>query len=311
MIKVLLLCNKAYWTGKLARERFHAWDAISRQPEIEAVKDGPGFPDWVDAQVSVEKNKPDVVFWYKPKKIEGYKLLDPNLPKVLAYNEMYLIDETKDEIISSKTNIILCHLENDMKHFKDIYEGRYFVHMPHCIEKTVFKDWQLPKTVDILFTGVVSPEIYPLRSKLRTMITSGKFSKFKTKILPHPGYEIKDVDGQILNYAKELNQSKVVITCCSKYKYALTKYIEATACNSLLIGDFPDERFEFFKQFIVEINISMSEKRIIEIIDYWINNVQEREEKNLLGMKLISENNTYEHYTDRFVKIVKESGFLK
>lgn len=43
------------------------------------------------------------------------------------------------------------------------------------------------------------------------------------------------------NYAKELNRSKIVLTCDSVFKYPLMKYFEITACNALLLASYSKE----------------------------------------------------------------------
>ena len=47
-----------------------------------------------------------------------------------------------------------------------------------------------------------------------------------------------------INYAKIINQSKICISCTSKYKYRLGKYIEIPMCSSVICGDIPYEDVE-------------------------------------------------------------------
>jgi len=301
MIKLLFLCDKKYWDNKMSRVRFHSAEAILRHKNIIGIKDGAGFDGWVNAEYSVKKHSPDIVFWYKPLEINGYENI--SVPKIISYNEMYDIENTKKEILKSKSNIVICHLENDMKKYKNINFNLY--NLPHCIEKTIFKDYKERKKYDVLLAGVISKEIYPLRYKFQKIIKDNLLKNLNVKILNHPGYRIKNVNEQVVSYARELNRSKLVLSCSSIYKYALAKYVEVPACGSLLLADLPDERNEFFKNLIVPIDISMSESEIVEIINYWIKSNDEREEKINLNYKLIMESYTQEHYSEKFYKIIQ------
>ena len=301
MIKLLFLCNKKYWDNKMSRVRFHSVDAIFRHKNIIGVKDGKGFDGWIDAEHSVRKHSPDIIFWYKPLEINGYENI--SIPKIISYNEMYDVEGTKKEILKSKSNIVICHLENDIKKYKNTNFNLYKI--PHCIEKTIFKDYKENKKYDVLLAGVISKDVYPLRYKFQKIIKDNLLKNLNTKILSHPGYRIKNVDEQVIRYAKELNKSKLVLSCSSIYKYALAKYVEVPACGSLLLADLPDEQNDFFKNLIIPINISMSEKEIVEIINFWVKSDDEREKKIKLNYKLIMENYTQEYYSEKFYKIIK------
>lgn len=300
MIKLLFLCDKKYWDNKMSRVRFHSAEAIFRHKSIKAVKDGPGFDGWKDAENSVKKHSPDIIFWFKPLEINGYQNI--SIPKVISYNEMYDVESTKNEILKSNSNIIICHLKNDMIKYKNMNFNLY--NLPHCIEKNIFKNYNENKKYDVLLAGVISDKIYPLRYKFQKIIKDNLLKNLNVKILNHPGYRIKNVNEQVINYAKELNRSKVVLSCSSIYKYALAKYVEVPACNSLLIADLPDERYDLFKDLIIPIDKKMSDNEIVNIINYWVKSDFERNKKINLNYKKIIENYTQEHYADKFYNII-------
>jgi len=304
-MKLLMLCDKMFWERKMSRVRFHAMDAIARHPEVEAVKDGPNFDGWVDVPTSVKKHKPDLVFWYKPLEMKGYE--NVGVPTVISYNELWEIDWSTAEITKSNSNLVVCHHKNDMKNYDHLKDKHIFVNNPHCIEKTIFKDYGLKKEYDVLFVGVVSDSIYPLRGRLYKVIQKIP----NHKILKHPGYRIDDIDAQVVHYAKELNKAKIVVTCASKYMYALAKYSEVPACKSFLIADIPDERQQFFRSFMGEVHNNYSEQQIINVINYWISHDKEREEKTKLGYDLTHKDYTQEHYAQRFVEAVNDKLGIK
>jgi hypothetical protein len=302
MIKVLFLCDKKYWERKMSRVRFHAANAILNHKEIKGIKDGPGFPGWKDVPTSVKKHSPDIVFWFKPLGMKGYDQI--NVPRVISYNEMYNVESTADEITKSGSGLVICHLANDMPKFSHLSKKHKFINLSHCIEPSIFRDYEQKKVYDILLTGVMANSVYPLRTRIRNLVKDGKFANLKTKTLRHPGYRISDVNSQVISYAKELNKAKVVISCSSKYKYALAKYSEIPACNSLLIADIPDERQAFFNKFIVPIDMSFSDDKIINTIKKWVRSDKEREERTKLGMELTVARYTQAHYAERFHRAI-------
>ena len=128
-MKILILCDKKHWMHKMSRVRFHAMDAISRHYRIEAIKDGPNFPGWKNVQTSVTRYKPDFIFWYKPMEMPGYDKV--KVPKIIAYNEMWHIENTTEEITKSKSDIVICHHQNDIR----AYRREFFLVSIHCCHR--------------------------------------------------------------------------------------------------------------------------------------------------------------------------------
>src|SRR5690625_6642430 len=63
---------------------------------------------------------------------------------------------------------------------------------------------------------------------------------------PHPGHLVKKANNIFVNekYAKELNRSKIFFTCGSRIStgsVAVLKYLEALACNYLLLSELNKE----------------------------------------------------------------------
>lgn len=299
-MKILYLCDRYYWEKKTSRVRFHAIDALFRDPSVSGIKDGPGFPEWKDVPTSVERHNPDFIFWYMPLRMEGHDKV--TVPKILSYNEAYAIKGVTKEVTESKTDIVIFHYLNTMKDFPHLHSACQMINIPHCVEKNIFKDYHLPKCYDILFTGAHGKNFYPLRSRLYKMIKKGCFNKCIVKIREHPGKRIDTVDTQVIEYAQDINKAKLVFTCSMTLKNAVAKYSEIPACNSLLIGDLPDERHEFFKEFLVEITNEMSDKAIVDVVSYWLSHTKEREERARRGMALTLSNNTQEHYTKKVIE---------
>lgn len=301
-MRVLYLCNKQYWNQKMSRVRFHSINAIGRHPEVELIKSGPGWPGFVNAKVDQDKYKPNVVVWYKPLDIPGYEWV--TAPKCLRYNEMWGFEWTAKEITQSKSNIIICHHANDISNYTSIKTAEFY-NNPHCVEKTIFKDYGLSKEIDVLLVGVLSSTFYPFRAKLNDVLNMIG-GRAQCKVLPHPGYRIADVNSQVVRYAQEINKSKITLTCSSKYRYALAKYSEIPLCASLLCADVPGECEVWYRSWMLDVEDSMTCEQIAEKILYYVKNDIKR---NTLIKKGIEENlnrRTQEHYANRFVQIIKE-----
>jgi len=304
-MKILYLCNKQFWDHKMSRVRFHSIDAIGRHQDVELIKSGQGWPDFKNALIDVKKYKPDIVVWYKPLDIPGYDQI--TVPKCLRYNEMWNVKWTTEEIQKSKSNLIICHHKNDIGQYKHVKSAKFY-HNPHCAEKEIFKDYGLKKEYDILITGALSQGHYPFRARF-VRIVKNYLSDFNFKILRHPGYIINNINEQAINYAREINKSYISLTCSSKHRYALAKYVEIPMSNSLLCADIPNENQEWYRNWILEINNSMSDEEIANKIREYL--VDKKLTEKLVNRGVVEniKNRTQEIYADRFVEIVR--GFFK
>ncbi len=304
-MKVLILCSKKYWDEKMSRCRFHYMEAIKDHPDIEGIFDGPGFDGFTTALQSVKRHAPDAIFWYKPTEIPEYDKISKNILKVISYNEMHTDPKTEIEIRKSDSRLVVCHLENEIKHFSHM-NGFTFVPVSHCIKDTIFKDYGNEKENDLLITGFVDRSIYPLRYRFLNLVKANAFSKYKVKVLPHPGYQLKkdQLDKQLINYANEINKSKIVFSCSSRYKFALAKYFEIPACNSLIAADIPDERPDFFNSFVLYIDPKWNNAKIVSTVSHWLDNNNERETLTKFGRELIVSGYNQRTYADNFYNIV-------
>ena len=86
--------------------------------------------------------------------------------------------------------------------------------------------------------------------------------------------------------------TNVVVTCSSLYKYALAKYAEIPACRSFMISDIPNEREDFFRNFIGEIHEDYSDGQILDLINCWIQDGDKREEMTNIGYEYTHNNYT-------------------
>lgn len=304
MMKILYLCDKEIYTKKMSRVRFHSIDAIKRCPGIELKKSGPGWKGFVSADQVEREYNPDLVVWYKPLDMPGHK--NVKAPKCLRYNEMWDIGWTKKEITESGSELVICHHFNDFEKYAGKLDPKYkLVHNPHCGEKSVFRDYKQGKPIDVMFVGVKSREFYPLRRKLLKRVVpllqarGVNFRKYK-----HPGYRLEGesaINKQVRDYAQAINRAKIVITCSSKYKYALAKYVEVPLCRTALCGDIPEENQEWYRKWMIPISMDYNAEKICSIIMEVLGNPYKLKRLTELGYQENLKYRTQEEYARRFI----------
>lgn len=297
-MRILFLCKKMYHDTKMSRSRLQYLEHLGKTHAV--INDGPGFPDFTSARISVTKHKPDLVVWYKPLSIPGHALI-PEVKKVLIYNEMYRVKEVTTEIVNSGTKVMICHHENDIKPFKlpDEYKFR---HVPHHIDSSIFYD-RGKKDIDILLAGILASNIYPFRARLAKILHSGALRKFKCVHYQHPGYRIQDPIKQLNRFAEHISRARIVFTCSSVYKYALAKYPEIMACGSVVAADIPNERQAWFKEHIIDLS-SLTDKQIVDKISYYLSDPIETIKLSEAGKKEIHKNYTMDCWVKKFEEIV-------
>lgn len=312
---IMYLVDNKLFTTKMSRVRFHAIETIAKY--VDVIWWGPGWDNF-DANLDLDNNlkkinkKIDLIFAYKPLGIKGFA--DVKIPKCISYNEMWDVPATLQEINGSQADLIICHHQNDMVAYSDmlkrISKPVKLIHIPHCAKKEIFYDYKLDKKIDILLCGTIGdPKHYPLRNKLVNVLKKIN-PKYNCQIYKHPGYIHSDsyTDIYLVDFAKALNSAKICVTCSSKYKYRLGKYVEIPMCNSVLAGDIPAQDEEEFNKFMIEINNNMTEEEIVKILESYLTNETLLNKKKQLGYEW-SLKYTQEYYSKKFIEEV--NIFLK
>jgi len=298
-VKILYLVPKEIYDMKMSRVRFHAIAAIGKLATVKY--DGPGWPGYRGLKYAHESFKPNLIITYMfpgSPKARGIRT-----PVCTICNEMYNIQQALPEVNKLAPDIIVHHYQNDMKLWEGKTKNIKFICLPQCAEKTIFKDYNQSKKYDLIVVGIESPPFYPFRSRLTEIAENYLRKKWKYYRRPHPGYKKNNARGntELINYAKMINQSKITLSCSSKFKYALGKYIEIPMCNSVLAGDIPDERQDFFKSFMLTLNIDDSNEVIIKKIESLLRDDNKLKERSKKGMEAVLSKYTHEHYAERFL----------
>ena len=287
----------------MSRVRFHSIEAIGKISEL--LISGPGWPGYKGIKPICDSFKPNLIIPYLMP--ETPKEREITIPVCVICNEMYNIEQFIPVMQRTKPDIYIYHYANDMKLWKGKTGDTTFINLPQCGEKTIFKDYALPKKYDLLVVGIISPHYYPFRSRLSTIVEKYLSKKWKYHKRQHPGYRKTNAfnNTELISYAKMINESKITLTCTSKFKYALGKHAEIPMCNSVLAGDTPNERQDFFKSFMLTLNTNDSDEVIVNKIDSLLRNENELKKRSKKGMDEMLANYTHEHYAKRFLAAIE------
>lgn len=281
-MNILHLVPRDTFERKMSRERFSWMDAVADQVRPHGVHTtGPGWKDWHD-ELSARDNVrvylsertgeqareslPHLIMAYE---VEG--LAGSPIPVCVILQEAYNRPKTLKLLADTDPALVIFTYQNEMAQYHAELEaaGRQVTVIPHSADDTVFKDYGLPKTIDILIAGNMNAEIYPFRARLARLAWRELRKRgYSVQWLPHPGYTLPPKAGLVgEQYARLLNASRLVITCTSRYKYALAKLAEIPLCRALPVSDLPAERQVFFSKTMLNVEPWMLDREILTRIE--------------------------------------------
>lgn len=306
-MRILFLCDKYYHDQKVPRTRFHAIEALGEIADVWC--SGNGFPDW-DSGKPVYDNcwshgtVPDWIIVYKPEAYKGWG--DPRLPPVATqFNDAWDTDQRYRDIMLPHAKLVIMHHANEVAAWQRRCPDVRFENIPYPINPDVFKDYKQPKTIDVLLTGAIDADIYPLRAKMARLIKQGAFGpELNVVHKKHCGYRLADPEKEAVEYAKLINSAKICLADTSKYLYAAEKYHEIPACNTAICGNLPGERREEFLNFLLLIPISATGQGIVESVKYHLADGR-WENAAKRGHTYVHGRFTTRHYAQRLVEILR------
>lgn len=216
--------------------------------------------------------------------IHGLNTVD--IPKGMIYHDIsYELDIRKRYAITERIDCIFTHYRDAfLKWYPELSER--MIWLPHHANPDVYKDYHLPKTIDWLMMGALVPHIYPLRViMLNTLKNYPGFVHHG-----HPGYTtVQNIaNGTLIGeeYAKEINRSKIFLTCNSVYEYTLMKYFEVMACKALLLA--PESKETIDLGMINGVHfVAVDRYNFLEKAQYYLANDVEREHIINNGYQLV------------------------
>ena len=316
-MKIAYICDKEHYLKKMSRVRFHSMQAIEKMLTTKNfLWTGPNWENFdnsktVDENLANNDFKADAIVGYKPLEISGFAA--SKYLKCLRYNEMYDQEWTSKEINESAADIVICHHKNDYEDWKSFKFNKAveLINIPHCADRSIFKDYKLPKTHDILLVGAIHVTTkfgkhYPLREKMLEVLRE-MADDYKVGVYQHPGYVLGDAheNGYAVDFAKAINSAKICVTCSGAPKSRFGKYVEIPACRTAIAADIPHEEQETFKKFVIQINVEDDNKTIIEKLKRYLDNSEELEKVSYRGWMLMQKY-TQEWYASVFINNISK-----
>jgi len=312
--KIVYFVDLDIFINKMSRVRFWPIIELVKKKNVETIFFGPGWPKY-NKNISIQQNILNLninfnfVIWYKPLSVNFDKNIKFKFPTCIRYNEMWDKEWTVKEINSTYSDLIICHHLNDYDIYKKLMPNKRFKYLAHQANFDVFNNKNNVRNIDILLSGRNKIKHYPLKCKLFSIIKKYKntlLKKYNIYEHVHPGYNnnLSYTDINQKKYSELLNKSKIAVSCTSKYNYRLGKYVEIPMCGTVILGDIPYEDKGNFKKFVIEVNLEMDEKIIIQKIIDALENKDELQKKAELGYKW-SLKYTSRNYADNLLYLMQ------
>lgn len=163
------------------------------------------------------------------------------------------------------------------------------IHIPHHIDENKFKDWGLEKTTDIFIFGNCKGNKYPFRNRIVKILDSikNKYNiTFWNDIMSRNYFKFNNKISNE-NLSKQINSSWMTICTKSTSDALLGKYIETSMSASVVLGNMPTDGSKIWKGNYINIDETMSDEKIISIIEDTLSNKEKLQEKiNIMKEKI-------------------------
>jgi len=281
--------------------------------------------------------KPDAIICYLSERellgepldkkiVERYKIsdslkkfpLDMNkvkIPKILVMSDFWHSTKREWRKVILKNDFAgifstMCPPFCDKKIFDQYFDPdiqSYFHPLSTAINSETFRDYGFPKEHDVMLFGRLGDFFYPLRTHFdRVLREQANIKYFNKGNPPYKFYENDEVAGDIpirKNYARSINQSRIFLTCCTRYKVPLAKLFEVMACKSLLMCDRPAGA-ELLGLVNGETFIEVNKENFLEKIRYYLKREDELGRITANGYNLVFKRHTTDKRAAEFMEIV-------
>jgi hypothetical protein len=203
-------------------------------------------------------------------------------------------------------NFVIYHYENfELEEIKKKCKNVIkFYALPHHVNTDIYKKYTDKKEYDILFYGSCDKLYYPLRNKIKNALLS---SNLNYVILEKPT-SWHELNNNVLDkLSQKINKSYITISCTTKTNYAVCKYFEIAASNSVVAGDSCPIIDNIFGENMIKLNISMSDEDIINTLSYNLENKKKLLEMSNNMYNKIHNEYALKNYNQKLVDIVKDS----
>jgi len=334
-IKVLMLnVNRDGWhSGNMI------YDMMAVQKACDTIIYGPGWPNYnnTDLKKIIEQlygdGQPDVIYsYFTPNERVGdvymshYKIPeylrffptgfnDVKRPlKIFALSDFWARKPqqfTKDLGDADFQYCFCCFAPpySKPKHFFGFFDENIskkitFVGYPRCVDPICYKDYGLEKKQDVITVGAMW-RFYPLRMQMHHDLQKGHVQwDIRYKNYPHCGVNFRHSGFVRENYAKAINEAKMLASCGGRYHLAMNKIFESMGCNTAYVGEMPYGADELHLK-DGENYIAVNGDDFVDKIRYFLDNEDELKAISENGRKVFLKYHTIDKRAEDFVKLLE------
>jgi len=253
----------------------------------------------------VKEEEPDIIMAEGFYRMENVKI--PRVKTITDYHGEYL--QNKEWIAKGNIDMILTRSWGDGMAFRIREMGCNVGYFPLSASIVRFYDKRLERTHDVHLAGCINIA-YPIRLRVLHHIQDKYTAKRKGRVpfsftVDGINYICDRKRFNVVHFANIINKSKLTIFGTGIIRYALCKFFEVMACNTLVMSNFPVDwkalRFEDGKN-IVEIDSN----NFPDKIKYYLENDSERKKIARNGMELFLKYHTHEQRAKQLIAQFKE-----
>lgn len=230
-----------------------------------------------------------------------------------------------DFINKRKLDLIFTFYENsESRHIRNHCPAQQFFHLPHHIDTNIFQPLDKGsdkqpndlRPYDIILYGDTHPTHYPFRKRLFELLLKEGLT-YNLKILhisppidPSGKGKIFDPDKCETGLAAKIRSAKFAIATKSKYDYLVAKYLEISACETVVIGDMATDGLNLpeFGENYIKVNSKMTDSQIMDVIVDAVKKYDSREspisQNRIKYAKHILDNYNLSKYQEKLIHIL-------
>ncbi|XWV26195.1 hypothetical protein QJ857_gp0882 [Tupanvirus soda lake] len=164
-----------------------------------------------------------------------------------------------------------------------------FFQINHGYPNHIFAPISCSKKYDVLFYGDNNQYIYPLRCRLASLL---KNNNIRSRFVNTKEYI------QEYQLATLINESWICIACVSNYSYFVRKYLEISACNSIVVGDINSQGYNIIGSNMIFIDKTMTNQDILDKVNFYLINKEIIAGLSFNKLNYIQQEN-YESYAEK------------
>ena len=189
------------------------------------------------------------------------------------------------------------------------YDNYKYYEITHHVDDYYFKKLEKNKINDIIMYGETLPSVYPLRYRIKNIVTT-QFTKID---IPGRNPVTRQLVSINADLSKRINNAWIGISTMSNFSYCVNKYFEIGSCGTCVAGNFNSQTLEIFRDNIIYLSHDMSDQEIFERLNFYLSN------KKYIFQKInnydeIEKNYTYKNFAKKIYSITqgnKQAQFKK